>query len=260
MKHYFENKCTYNQISFYLTDKPTIDEREIHPYHEILFYIDGKTTLLTAGGHVRLKKLSLIMIPAETYHFLKQENESGFMRLKISFPTDILKDTPLSGIMDKLRIVEEFGEEIQFIFDTLCNILRENKENTAFYAYAAFLMLIAALDRHGMDTKQKLYTETNRLTMRLTDYISENLSADLGIQTLSKIMHVSPSGITHVFKKEVGIPIHKYILQKRLIYARKRILEGAQPSKIFTEAGFRDYSSFYKAYIQYFGYAPSKEK
>ena len=62
------------------------------------------------------------------------------------------------------------------------------------------------------------------------------------------------------FKKEVGIPIHKYILQKRLVYARKRIYEGAQPSKIYSDVGFKDYSSFYKAYLQYFGHSPAKEK
>lgn len=260
MKHYFENKVTYNQISFSLTDSPTIEEREIHPYHEILFYIDGDATLLTTDGHFRLKKASLLLIPMETYHFLKKENASGFTRLKISFPADTLKDTPLYNLMDEWRIIEEPGEEIRFILHALCGILRENNEKTAFYANAAFFMLLSALDMYAPGTKPQFHTETNHLASSLTAYISENLSADLSIQSLAKNMHVSPSGITHLFKKEVGIPIHKYILQKRLVYARKRIYEGAQPSKIYSDVGFKDYSSFYKAYLQYFGHSPAKEK
>ena len=86
------------------------------------------------------------------------------------------------------------------------------------------------------------------------------LSGNLDIKSLTEIMHISPSGITHIFKKEFGIPIHKYIMQKRLVYAKRLVKSGEQLSKIYADAGFKDYSSFYKAYTNYFGYAPSEDK
>ena len=85
MKNYIENKITKNQISFCLTDKENIEEREIHSYHEILLYLEGDVELLTIEGRRTLKMPSLLIIPADTYHFFKPKNHLNFMRLKISF-------------------------------------------------------------------------------------------------------------------------------------------------------------------------------
>ena len=49
-------------------------------------------------------------------------------------------------------------------------------------------------------------------------------------------------------------------MQKRLIYAQKLIVKGQKPSKTYSDSGFSDYSSFYKAYLKFFGYPPSEEK
>ena len=80
------------------------------------------------------------------------------------------------------------------------------------------------------------------------------------IDVLSKKMNYSQSGITHLFKKELGVSIHKYILMRRLIHARNLIKNNSKISNVHTLCGYNDYSSFYKAYTKYFGYPPSAEK
>lgn len=260
MKNYMENKITKNQISFCLTDKENIEEREIHSYHEILLYLEGDVELFTIEGRRTLKMPSLLIIPAGTYHFFKPKNHPDFMRLKISFSASGLENEILSEIMSELRIIESFSEEIKYICDKLVNILRKNGKNADFHAYSAFLMLVSELDLYDFGG-EKESRENKRGPMNLiAEYISENLSESLDIKSLAEIVHISPSGITHMFKKEFGIPIHKYIMQKRLIYAKRLAEEGEALTKLCSEAGFKDYSSFYKAYVNYFGTAPSKDK
>lgn len=234
------------QITFDFTNNPTIDEREMHPYHEILLCINGDIEILTANGSCSLKESSIMIIPEETYHFSKPKKDTDFVRLKISFPTNILENTPLSEIMSDMKIVDDFKDETKLIFDRLCMILKENTKNAPFYAYSAFLMLISELHMHGLDVGRQHYPKANQLMTSLTEYISENLSKNLDISSIAKEMHVSPSSITHLFKKEFGIPLHKYIIQKRLVCAKRLICEGEQLSKIYADIGFRDYSSFTK--------------
>lgn len=260
MKNYIENKITKNQISFCLTDKENIEEREIHTYHEILLYLEGDVDLLTMEGRHTLKTPSLLIIPAGTYHFFKPKNHLDFMRLKISFSANDLENEILSELMSKIRIIENFNEEIKYICDKLVNILRKNDKNAEFHAYSALLMLITELDLCDISIEKEIKTNKKSPMNLIAEYISDNLSESLDIKSLAEIMHISSSGITHMFKKEFGIPIHKYIMQKRLIYAKRLIEEGEQLSKIYADAGFKDYSSFYKAYKNYFGYAPSKDK
>lgn len=259
MNNYFENKLTYNEISFYLGNKLTIDEREIHSYHEILFYIDGEAELLTKNGQRALKNNSLIVIPKETYHFIRLANCDKFTRLKINFPSSVLKKTPLTDVVSEMRIFENANENISHALKRLQHILEESTDKAGFYAYCAFLMLIAELDITDADEGMNFYTN-NSLMSEVMEYISDNLSEDLSIKALAKKFHVSSSGITHLFKNEFGIPLHRYIIQKRLLYARKLIHSGSQPTKIYAEAGFRDYSSFYKTYCRFFNHPPSKEK
>ena len=159
-----------------------------------------------------------------------------------------------------IRIIENFNEEIKYICDKLVNILRKNGKNAEFHAYSAFLMLISELDLCDIGGEKESKINKKGPMNLIAEYISDNLSESLDIKSLAEIVHISSSGITHMFKKEFGIPIHKYIMQKRLIYAKRLIEKGEQLSKICADAGFKDYSSFYKAYTNYFGYAPSKDK
>ena len=260
MKSFFENKIAYNQISFCLTNKPTIDEREIHSYHEILLYFDGDAELFTTDGHRLLKKPSILVIPKETYHFLKPGSISCFTRLKISIHGHAAADTPLKELLHRLEIFEPNSEEMQTVCDKLYAILKTNPKNAAFYAYATLMMLIAELDRCETRANREIPPAQNSPIAGITEYISQNLHQNLDIKTLSKMLHISPSGVTHLFKKEYGIPMHRYILQKRLVHAKRLIKEGEPLTKIYADVGFRDYSSFYKAYVNYFGRTPSVDK
>lgn len=254
MKNYFETKINHNQILFCLTNNPHIDEREMHSYHEILLYLKGDVELFTVNGHRKLKEPSLLIIPAESYHLLKTDNIPDFTRLKISFSVE---STPLQEVMSKIRVIENFSESLKFICDKLYSVIMEDEKNSSFHAYATFLMLLSELDNIDESYEN---TEKNCITNSIAKYISDNLSGSLDIKTLSEVLHVSPSGITHMFKKEFGIPIHKYIMQKRLITAKRLVEKGAQLTEIYAKVGFTDYSSFYRAYTNYFGYAPSKDK
>ena len=260
MKEYFENKVTYNRISFHLTDKPTIDEREIHSYHEVLLYISGNVTLLTKKGGQVLQNHSLLIIPKETYHFFRRKASDSFVRLKISFPPHLSESLPLWDLLSEIRIFENLNDTVYHAFDRLYAILKTKTDRTGLYAYSAFLMLLTELAISGAEERTVCSSKNSGCMTELIEYISENLSDDLNIDTLAKKFYISASIITHVFKKEFGISIHKYITQKRLIQAKRLVQEGKPLSKIYADIGFMDYSSFYKAYVRFFGYPPSKEK
>lgn len=259
MKNYFEYKTTYNEISFCLTDKPSIDEREIHSYNEILYFIDGDCELLTKDGQHPLKNNSVLVFPVEAYHFFNIKQTKTFARLKIGFPSHILENTAVERIISDIKIFENPNENVLHVLDRLCSILKGQTEQTGFCTYSAFLMLVSELD-FSKNEEKPFFSAKNELITDLTEYISEHLSESLDVKCLSKKLHISPSGIAHLFKKELGISLHKYILQKRLIYAQKLIVKGQKPSKIYSDSGFSDYSSFYKAYLKFFGYPPSEEK
>lgn len=258
MSTYFKNKISYGGISFQLSNSPQIDEREIHSYHEILYFVAGSGEFLAENMQTPLKCNSLFIIPKENYHFYRLNESKVFTRIKISFSDDIIKDTPVCNIMSSLCMLDSLSEPLSFLLNRLYHILQEgNAEKQCFYAYSTFLMILTELDVSGINKENNNLNRSTSYMSEILNYISNHLSEDLSIDVLAKSTHVSASTITHCFKKEFGISVHRYITQKRLVYAQSLILAGYKPSKIYFECGYADYSSFYKAYVRFFGHQPS---
>lgn len=259
MKTDFETKLAYNEISFQRSNSLSIAEREIHTYHEILFCMDANTVLFTEKQRKKIQGDTLFLIPKGTYHFFSTQNQEMFPRLKIYFPAHVLDRTPCGRVLSDIRILECIDGNILFLLKTLCRIMEEEpKDKQAFYAYSTFLMLLSQLDQ-SLDKAHKQETAAANELDDLLKYIADNPSADLSVAALAQKMHASASTITHLFKKTMGISVHRYVRQRRLIYGHNLILAGNKPSKIYGDCGYRDYSSFYKAYVLFFGYPPSSE-
>ena len=73
-------------------------------------------------------------------------------------------------------------------------------------------------------------------------------------------INVSNDSLFTLFKKATGTSIGKYISVKRLLHARQMILQGRKPTEIYQSSGYQDYSTFYRAYVQYFGCCPRDDR
>ena len=256
----FETKLTYNGISFQRSTCPSIAEREIHSYHEILFCMDTDAVFLTENRQMKIQGNTLFLVPKEKYHFFRIQGSNVFSRLKIYFPDEQLNSTPCNDLMREIRIFENVDGYLLLLLKKLCHIMEEPENpKQGFYAYSIFLMLLTELDRESPVGSVVLGKKNIGELSRITEYITEHLSGDLTVTALAQKLNLSESCISHLFKREMGIPVHQYITQRRLVYAQSLLLTGKRPTKIYTDCGYKDYSSFYKAYCLYFGYPPSCE-
>jgi AraC-like DNA-binding protein len=88
-------------------------------------------------------------------------------------------------------------------------------------------------------------------------YINENLCTLSGVEEVANHLFISESYLFRMFKNELHQTPKKYILEKRLLMAQKKILSGEKPSDVSVECGFGDYTVFYRNYLSRFGHAPS---
>lgn len=258
----FEEKKFYNQISFrYAKGKSLRSGNEIHPYHEILYYINGGATLLSADFKEELSSGTLLIIPKEKYHNLYIKNQEQYIRLVINFPdSDAIKDIVPSA-MSQIRIIKNINNNISYILNRMCDVICDKKNaNTEAFLYGAFLSLICEISFDITNATAPTMRKKEQLITRALKYIEDNYTSSLCIDDIAKKMFVSSSTLFQCFKKELGVSLYKYITEKRLIHARKLISQGENPTKIYKECGFSDYSSFYKAYKKMFLASPSDDK
>ncbi len=68
---------------------------------------------------------------------------------------------------------------------------------------------------------------------------------------------ISRTTLYALFRETTGSCIHEYITLKRLMMARELLAAGEQPTGVYLKCGFKDYSTFYRAYKKRFSESPA---
>ena len=79
------------------------------------------------------------------------------------------------------------------------------------------------------------------------------------LDALAHSLGVSPSHLAHVFRDEVGMPLHRYHVQLRMALALNELgASGRNLSRLALDLGFANHSHFTSAFRQWFGFPPSR--
>lgn len=151
------------------------------------------------------------------------------------------------------------GQNIQ---GKLMDMMEEKNGTKSFHATAFSLMVSSFLlhiNRLVYETVHQVSVSyENALYLNICDYINNHIEEDLSLDTLADFFYVSKYHIAHIFKDNMGISLHQYILKKRLQASKNGILSGIPFNQIIYLYGFRDYTSFYRAFKKEFGQSPSE--
>ena len=90
-------------------------------------------------------------------------------------------------------------------------------------------------------------------------YLNNHYSEDISLDMLAEKFFMSKFYICRSFRNATGLTIHEYIRRKRLTKVRELKNNGMSISEAALEAGFHDYSSFYRAYVKEYGNQPRKD-
>ena len=90
--------------------------------------------------------------------------------------------------------------------------------------------------------------------------MQKNLSEKLSIDDTAKHFHISPSTLTHLFHREMGISFYRCLTQRRLVEAKNLIAQNYSMEDIALLVGFQEYSAFYRAFKSEYGISPMQYK
>lgn len=88
--------------------------------------------------------------------------------------------------------------------------------------------------------------------------IHETQGRELTLEYIASHVFLSESRISHLFKREVGIPIQRYLLWYKLAQAAFNIGKGLSLTDAAEEAGFADSAHFSRSFRVMFGVTPSQ--
>ena len=104
-------------------------------------------------------------------------------------------------------------------------------------------------------------TITGHALRRSLSFIEENLKRDLSLADIAQAAGLSVSHLKKTFRQATGVPVHRYVIQRRVERARMLLSQGKLSiSEVAQESGFSHQSHLAKHMRRILGYLPKNAR
>ena len=226
-----------------------------HNDFELIYVVSGELAHVVEGRRYLLRPGSLALVRPSTYHYLQVLSDEPYERYNILF----------DGIPESERLPRDLE-----VAD-----LSDNRELTALFAKMDLYAQAKAEDFHRLlelllrelclslalfpQGQREKEVAQSPILSRALQYINENLFTLSNVEEVAGALFISSSYLYALFRESLHQTPQKYIRDKRLLAAQRRIRAGGKPTAVCRECGFREYATFYRNYMAFFGHSPSAE-
>ncbi len=243
-----------------------------HDFHKIILFLSGEAGYVIEGREWRLAPRDIILVRAGDIHQPLPEPGVPYERLVI-YVSPAFLDGCRRGDDDLARcfalaagdrgvqhLAPGSAHDLLFHMEKLERTAREGGFAQGLYTEMLFIEFMILLNRALLDHELDPLAPRVRSEkiQRLITYINEHLAEDLSVDRLANAIYVSRFHLMRQFKAATGYSLHRYVLSKRLLWARQLLLERpeATAEEIAREAGFSDVSGFFRAFRRQFHTTP----
>lgn len=254
-----------------------------HNYYQLCFVAGGEITHRQGEHTVTLRPGDAFIVPPGLIHALHFSNTSselyslafeetlfspGFPQTNAYHFLESLQADPSvlqQSICLRVALDDSHYRLIHELLDSLIaqqQIPCPPSLSAAPSIVAAILCLLAQSHYLQPQNSDQLSepADYSSILFRCMEYIDAHYKQPLTLTDLAKRFGLSRSSLCAVFPQFAGMPLHKYISQKRIMEAQ--MLIRAHPERtlgqIASEVGYEDTSTFYRNFLRFSGILPSK--
>lgn len=239
-----------------------------HDFYEIFFLLSGNISYWMEGELYHPAEGDIILIDPMTLHRpIVSADEPSYERLVMWIKKSYLDSFSINGMQlcacfdhktsyllhpnssQRADLTEKFGALVREYYS--------DEYGASLYADGLFLQIMVELNRIGMKTlKPETTADSSPLVSKVVEYIGAHFNEDLSLDNLATRFFVNKYHLSHEFSNDVGISVYRYIMLKRLTVAKQMLMEHKPPGEVCMKCGFKDYTSFFRAFKAEYGISP----
>lgn len=176
--------------------------------------------------------------------FLMKKDRMSFIRLHFELCSIFIKYMKKIGLN-------------QLLYNDICSRLIEFKDHTLPYdtLLGQYMNITKPFQELFIDNTSNVKSVINSVV----DYINGNLDGDLSLTTVSEKFFHSPSYLSKLFKRTLGIGYCKYVTDQRMKKAKSLLLStNGKVENISTMTGFESVSYFIKLFRKTYNISPQE--
>ncbi len=245
-----------------------------HDYYEFYLFLEGDVSIEIAPNIThRLSGGDLVLIPPGiSHHALIRDSSAPYRRFVFWISRECCNSLTQESVdyMYLIQKAEAFHKYIYHLppaqfhlvesrFLRLLEEISSERYGSDAARHLCLCDLILTMNRVIYDEEHK-HTESDELSLfqNILSYVENNLEEVLSLEDIAGQFFVSKYYVAHLFKDTLGVSLHQYIIKKRLGECRVAITNGESITSAYSRFGFRDYSSFFKAFRKEYGMSPKE--
>lgn len=257
---------------FHLTDKETHEiKTHYHDFDKITIFIKGKVSYMIEGKSYELKPYDIVLVRHNDMHQLSVDNREIYERIIVYISPNFMnayktESYDLNFCFQKAKeeqsnVLRIPSLEKSSLFRSIVRLEKSFADEgyaAELYRQVLFLEFMVHLNRAALKNHLEFIdTENNHSKVsEILQYINDHLTDELSIARIADNFFVSKYYMMRQFKQETGYTMGNYISRKRLLLAKELILSGIPSSQACFDCGYKDYSTFSRAYKRFFSESP----
>lgn len=246
-----------------------------HDFHKILILLSGNVSYTIEGHTYDLLEDDIVLVNAGEVHKPVIHSDTPYERIIIYVSPDFLEEygeeeNNLTRCFHQARARHSHvlrrrptrNSRLNTVLRELDRSLNDTDYAGALYHRVLFLEFMIQLNRAALHDQLQFIGDStsNEKILSILSYLNTHLTEDLCIDELSARFFLSRYHLMHTFKEQTGYTIGSYLSAKRLLLARELIAAGTPITDACYACGFRNYSTFARAYKKSFGESPQEHR
>jgi AraC-like DNA-binding protein len=242
-----------------------------HDFNKLILFIRGNVSYSIEGKNYKLEPYDIVLVNAGEIHRPIIHDDSTYERIIIYISPDFInayreENYDLSHCFRKAK--EEHSNVLRIesfhkskLYQVSCELEQSFSDEdyaSELYRKLLFLEFMICLNR-AVITNHISYIETstsNEKIIQILDYINQHLNEDINVDTIANAFYLNRYYLMHLFKEETTYTLGTYITDKRLLLAKGLIENGNTVTEACYASGFKNYSTFSRAYKKAYRKAP----
>lgn len=213
-----------------------------HDYYQLVLPIQGRIEIALPHFQGWVGAGECIVIAAQAEHQFNAHEQAKFIVADLSaVPETLLYATGPFAISAPL------SRFLTFVETQLTHEVNTHIEQQLVTLFESLL------------AQQDLSPMLDSRVRTVLEYIAHDLAYPHTLDTLAQRIHLSVSALKALFKRQVGLTVRQYLINKRIEAAQALLRHTDTPiQQVAEQVGYQDFSAFSRRFAQTTGLTPSK--